>query len=57
MSASSLNVRGGPGIEFEKLTWGPLENGVSVELISRQGDWALIRASGGEGFVHTAFLA
>ncbi len=57
VSASSLNVRGGPGIEFEKLAWGLLENGVSVELISRQGDWALIRASGGEGFVHTAFLA
>ena len=54
--ASELNVRGGPGVTFEKLSWGPLPNGATVEVVSRHGDWAFIHAPGGEGFVHTAFL-
>ncbi len=54
--ASELNVRGGPGIDFEKLSWGPLPNGTTVEVVSRHGDWAFIHTAGGEGFVHAAFL-
>jgi SH3-like domain-containing protein len=54
--ASVLNVRGGPGVEFDTLDWGPLANGAKVEVISRSGDWAFVRAEKGEGFVHGAFL-
>ena len=56
VKASALNVRGGPGVAFEKLSWGPLQRGATVEVISRDGDWAFIRAPEGEGFVHAAFL-
>lgn len=57
VTASALKVRGGPGIEFEKLSWGPLPNGQEVEVVSRHGDWALIQTVSGQGFVHGAFLS
>ena len=57
VSANVLNVRGGPGVEFDKLAWGPLDRGATVEVVSRHGDWAMIQSDRGEGFVHSAFLA
>ncbi len=58
VTADALNVRGGPGVEFATLAWGPLRRGAAVELLSREGDWAMISNSSGQrGYVHTAFLA
>ncbi len=57
VTASSLNIRGGPGVEFEKLGWGPLNKGAKVALIKRYGDWFFVAHNGGEGFVHSAYLA
>ncbi len=58
VTADRLNVRGGPGVEFGKLKWGPLKKGDMVEMISRDGNWALVsNSSGRRGYVHTAFIA
>jgi len=57
VSASALNVRGGPGLDYERLSWGPLHRGESVEVVSRHDDWAFIETENGErGFVFAAFL-
>ncbi len=57
VSAHLLNVRGGPGVAYEKLAWGPLKGGTQVDVISWHGDWAMIETGDGKGFVHRAFLA
>ena len=57
VTASALNVRGGPGVEYEKLSWGPLAKGSKVDVIARHGDWAQISTGSGEGYVHASFLA
>lgn len=58
VTADVLNVRGGPGTDFARLAWGPLRGGDQIELLSREGEWALVAsASGQRGYVHTAFIA
>lgn len=57
VTASALNLRGGPGTEFERLSQGPLPRGTRVEVIAQQGDWAQIVTDQGTAFVHAAFLA
>jgi N-acetylmuramoyl-L-alanine amidase len=39
----TLNVRGGPGTNFDKLSWGPLENGQHVLRIEARGEWYHVR--------------
>ena len=56
--ADALNVRGGPGVEYATLAWGPLRKGTTVELLSLEGKWALISNEAGQrGYVHTSFIA
>jgi N-acetylmuramoyl-L-alanine amidase len=57
VTASSLNVRGGPGLAYDRLSWGPLAHGTEVEVVAWDGAWALIRSEHGRGFVHGGFLA
>lgn len=58
---STLNVRGGPGVGFETLRWGPLPNGAAVLVHERRQDWSLISRPGsdgaGEGWVASRYLA
>lgn len=56
VSATALNVRGGPGVGYDRLSWGPLNHGKEVEVIARDGDWAMIRTDEGEGYVYASFL-
>lgn len=52
VSASSLNVRKGPGTQFDKIK--SIPQGTKVEIIKREGDWAQI----GDGqWVHGGFLS
>lgn len=57
---SRLNIRGGPGTEFEKLDRGPLAHGTSVTELEVRGDWLRVRvgdaASGWDGWVFGAYL-
>ena len=58
-AAHQLNVRGGPGTEFEKLEWGPLPFGTRVRVVSERGDWRRIELPDGQdrvGWVHSDFL-
>jgi N-acetylmuramoyl-L-alanine amidase len=58
-TASSLNVRGGPGTEFETLDWGPLQRGTIVRVVREREAWRLIELPDDEaksGFVHSDFL-
>ena len=51
VTASSLNVRSGPGTEFGKIA--SFKEGDRVELISKHGVWARVSA---DGWVHSAYL-
>ena len=57
---SPLNVRGGPGTEFETLARGPLPNGQPVVELEVQGDWVRVRVGDGnsmfEGWCFGAYL-
>ncbi len=60
VAASALNVRGGPGITYEKLDWGPLKRDQKVLLLRRSGDWCKVQHGSDEtkqGFVHGDWLA
>ena len=58
IASSGLRIRGGPGVEYEVRSVLPF--GAAVAVILRQGDWAMIDATGdggADGFVLAAFLA
>jgi uncharacterized protein YgiM (DUF1202 family) len=56
VTSHSLNVRKGPGI-LNEVTY-VLRKGDVVEVVRRQGDWALIvGAKGGEGWVLSRYLS
>lgn len=42
VDVDSLNVRGGPGIEFDKLSVGPLIRGIVLTLLERDGVWLFV---------------
>ena len=59
VTTAALNVRGGPGTDFEILAFGPLPPGTSVRSLSRQGDWhfaALTADNGQRGWMHGFYL-
>lgn len=60
ISSGSLNVRGGPGTNFDRMDWGPLENGEFVDRIDRNGDWYFIRrwidGKPKDGWVYSRYL-
>ena len=57
---STLNIRGGPGTQFETLARGPLRNGQKVVELEVQGDWIRVRVGDGnsmfEGWCFGAYL-
>lgn len=62
VNATSLNVRGGPGIEFEKMDWGPLTNGATVQVLEQDQDergqtWSYVAAGENKGWVCDRYLS
>ncbi len=62
-TSTHLNIRSGPGTEFERLEGSPLAPGVLVEVVEEAADWRLVDVSEGEGrpadlqgWVHGKFL-
>ncbi len=57
-TTTRLNIRGGPGIDHEKLGESPLARGTEVEALSRNGDWVHVDVPSAEigGWVHSDFL-
>jgi len=54
-----LNIREGPGTEFEKLPESPLATGTELLKSDQQGEWYLVKTGGGDsinGWVHSGFL-
>lgn len=49
-----LNLRAGPGTEFDILTL--LPPATSLTVLEAQGEWLRVQAAGQEGFVHHAFV-
>jgi len=62
VNATSLNVRGGPGVEFEKMDWGPLTGGSTVHMLDQDVDergstWSYIAAGDNTGWVSDRYLS
>jgi N-acetylmuramoyl-L-alanine amidase len=62
-TATTLNIREGPGTAHPKLAVGPLPPGTAVQVLDAQGSWRLVDVqgeAGGEndvqGWVHGGFL-
>ncbi len=60
---SRLNIRTGPGTQYDKLPEGPLERGAGVELVEKNGPWWRVLAPDGtddeeiiKGWVLSAYL-
>ncbi|MBQ2817593.1 MAG: SH3 domain-containing protein [Clostridia bacterium] len=54
VAATSLNVRKGPGTDYEVL--GSLKSGTTVTVESYYGSWALIAYGSGYAYVSAAYL-
>ncbi|RHW39969.1 hypothetical protein D1B33_03740 [Lysinibacillus yapensis] len=55
VTASSLNVRKGPGANYDRI--GSLTKGASITAYGSSGDWAFIENGNVKGYVHTAYLS
>ncbi len=62
-TTADLNIRVGPGTQYEKLPEGPLPQGTRVDVLRTLGSWrfvdvldAIHGASGLQGWVHGGFL-
>lgn len=53
-ASTGLNVRSGPGISYKRI--GSLKNGTTVQVISKHGDWAYMKAGSLLGYVHSNYL-
>ena len=54
-----LNVRGGPGTDYERLEGGPLASGTRVREIERDGNWSRVQVEDGplpEGWVYNSYI-
>ena len=57
VNTPDLNVRGGPSVSFERLTWGPLSKGDEVIALKREGNWTFVRRNQkGEGWVFSQYI-
>ncbi len=58
--AEYLNVRGGAGTNFDKLSWGPLRRGEFVEVLMSVGNWDYVQrwieGKPYTGWVYSAYL-
>jgi N-acetylmuramoyl-L-alanine amidase len=61
VNATVLNVRGGPGTNFETLSWGPLKRNKTVRLLKENGEWSFIEYRGERstesGWVFSQFIS
>lgn len=57
-TTTRLNIRGGAGVEFEKLDVSPLAPGTVVEYLDRDGPWTKVSVDGTDiiGWVHSGYL-
>lgn len=57
-TTTRLNIRGGAGVEFEKLDVSPLAPGTVVEYQDRDGPWTKVSVDGTDiiGWVHSGYL-
>ncbi len=62
-TTTHLNIRTGPGTEFERLEGSPLAPGVAVEVVEEAAEWRLVDVLSGndgpsdlQGWVHGRFL-
>jgi uncharacterized protein YgiM (DUF1202 family) len=56
---TSLNVRGGPGTDYDKLEGGPLAAGTRVREQERDGKWSRVQIEDGplqEGWVYNSYI-
>ncbi|SDD82218.1 N-acetylmuramoyl-L-alanine amidase [Rhodospira trueperi] len=59
VTASALNVRGGPGVEFDKLSWGPLPADTVLVVLECGTVWWKVCIPDDPrkvGFVHSAYV-
>lgn len=59
VSTTRLNIRGGPGIEYEKLDESPLAPGTVLEHLESDGEWMKVRLEHADaviGWVHGGYL-
>lgn len=63
VTARVLNIRGGPGTSFEKISaYGPLKDGQLLEVLEEEGDgWVFVELVGGEhpgnrGYVYDKYI-
>ena len=57
VDVDSLNVRGGPGIEFDKLSVGSLLKGEVVELSETKGKWYYVQFRIlNKGWIHSRYV-
>lgn len=54
VTASSLNVRSGPGTTFSIIT--AVKRGTVLDVVELQGDWIKIKINGRDGFVAAQFV-
>ena len=57
-TSTRLNIRGGAGVEFEKLDESPLVPGTVLEYLDHDGLWTKVRVDGSDaiGWVHSGYL-
>lgn len=59
MATTRLNIRGGPGLEYEKLDESPLATGTALEYLDDEGVWTKVRLVDADaviGWVHGGYL-
>ena len=54
VTASQVNIRSGPGLDFSILT--VLPKGSAVDVLADQGDWLQVRFNGAVGFANKNFV-
>ena len=48
-TVAKLNVRGGPGVDFEKLAGSPLPLGTKLEMMAREASWCFVEVPDADG--------
>ena len=62
-TTTNLNIRSGPGTQFQAIPGSPLPTGTTVEILKSEGTWALVDVPGllndvmdMQGWVHSRYL-
>lgn len=57
VTASKLNVREGPGTNYDRVDEGPLPRGAQVRILEREEPWLLVTNDQAEGWVRADYLS